>query len=158
MIRLKTARRHSNSHHSDATEAFWSTLQCAPPCLSQQQTDPLPTDDRAEFFQGRAGVSLNSQGSAGRGCPTLHLTHLLVNWSGFSSSVGEERPPRSSHRETDNNRDAGQMDREQRCEKNEVEKQMEQVDVGRHAEDRKDLCMRGSQQRTPSLLRSYHMF
>lgn len=40
------------------------------------------------------------------GLSYYRTSHLLDNWSGISSSVGEEKPPRSSHQETDNNRGA----------------------------------------------------
>lgn len=34
---------------------------------------------------------------------SYHSSHLLANWTSFSSSVGKERPPRSSRQGTDNN-------------------------------------------------------
>lgn len=65
---------------------------------------------KAEPTKVRFVSTLNTTGSSGRsrdstrtrtGTSRRRLSDLLANWTSFSSCVGKERPPRSSHQGAD---------------------------------------------------------
>lgn len=70
-----------------------------------QQTSQKHHENLAEPTEGHS-LSLDTTTSrdstrAARGTSSRRLLNLLAYWTSFSSCVGKERPPRSSHRGAD---------------------------------------------------------